>query len=161
MGKKPSPPTSRPDRDASHRDRGTSHRDPDATRPDRSSSPFAALAALRDRLPPGQPPAAGPTAGDSVAGAPAGRPTRSSQERRGPGRAVVRYQRKGRGGKEVTLVEQLGLSDSDLEAWCRELKRALGCGGAVENGSIALAGDQRRRVRSLLEDRGVRRISVG
>jgi hypothetical protein len=29
---------------------------------------------------------------------------------RGPSRAVVRYERKGRGGKEATVVEQLALS---------------------------------------------------
>jgi translation initiation factor 1 len=110
------------------------------------ASPFAALAGLRDRLPPGeaaQVPAAPP---------PAARP--------GPARAVVRYQRKGRGGKEVTLVEKLELPDAELEAWCRELKRALGCGGSLEGGAIALAGDQRPRLPALLEARGVRRVTV-
>jgi translation initiation factor 1 len=79
----------------------------------------------------------------------------------GPARAVIRYERKGRGGKEVTLVEKLGLGAVELEAWCRELKRGLGCGGYVEGGAIVLAGDQRGRLRGLLEARGVRRVSVG
>jgi translation initiation factor 1 len=73
---------------------------------------------------------------------------------------VVRYERKGRGGKEMTLVERLGLSPADLESWCRDLKRALGCGGTVEESAIALAGDQRRRLPALLEARGVRRVTV-
>jgi len=111
------------------------------------ASPFAGLAALRDQLPPGQA-KAGPAA-PTTAPAP-----------RGPARAVVRYERKGRGGKEATVIEQLGLSAADLETWCRELKRALGCGGAVEETSIALAGDQRGRLPALLEARGVRRVTV-
>ena len=114
------------------------------------ASPFAGLAALRDQLPPGQA-KAGPTAPTAPTTPPAPR---------GPARAVVRYERKGRGGKEATVIEQLGLSATDLETWCRELKRALGCGGAVEGASIALAGDQRGRLPALLEARGVRRVTV-
>src|SRR5262245_5642632 len=111
----------------------------------RPASPFASLAGLRDRLPPGEAPA------EPAESAPA----------RGPARAVVRYERKGRGGKEATVIEQLGLAEAALETWCRELKRALGCGGAVEGAAIALAGDQRRRLPALLEARGVRRVTVG
>jgi translation initiation factor 1 len=114
-------------------------------------SPFAALAGLRDRLPPGE----APPAGAQPSAAP------PSAAPRGPARAVVRYERKGRAGKEVTLVDKLGLPESDLAAWCRELKRALGCGGTVEGAVIVLAGDQRTRLPGLLEARGVRRVTVG
>jgi translation initiation factor 1 len=112
------------------------------------AGPFAALAGLRDQLPPGEsaPPAAVASPALVVT--------------KGPARAVVRYQRKGRGGKEATLIEKLELGGGDLEAWCRELKRALGCGGAVEGDGIVLAGDQRTRLPALLEARGVRKITV-
>ena len=114
---------------------------------DRPASPFASLAGLRDQLPPGEAPRA---------------PAQAEQAppRRGPARAVVRYERKGRAGKEATLIERLDLSDGELDSWCRELKRALGCGGGVESGAILLAGDQRRRLPALLEARGVRRVTV-
>jgi translation initiation factor 1 len=79
----------------------------------------------------------------------------------GPARAVVRYERKGRGGKEVTVVEQLSLNPKDLERWVKELKSALGCGGKVDEGALVLQGDQRERLPALLEARGVRRVSVG
>ena len=82
-------------------------------------------------------------------------------EREGPARAVVRMERKGRRGKEVTLVEQLGLGPAELEAWLKALKGALGCGGAVEGDSLVLQGDQRDRLPALLEQRGVRRVTVG
>jgi translation initiation factor 1 len=73
---------------------------------------------------------------------------------------VVRYERKGHGGKEVTRVEKLGLGAAVLDDWCRELKRALGCGGSVESDAIVLAGDQRARLGTLLEARGVRKVTI-
>jgi len=142
---------------------------------DRSASPFAALAGLRDQLPPGEPSGAGTraesgaasgagTRAESGAGTRAARPpvppAAASAPPRGPARAVVRYERKGRGGKEATLIEQLGLPAADLETWCRELKRALGCGGGVERTAILLSGDQRKRLPALLDARGVRRVTV-
>ena len=79
----------------------------------------------------------------------------------GPARAVVRLERKGRRGKEVTVVEQLGLGERELREWLKDLKAVLGCGGALEGDALVLQGDQRERVRALLDQRGVRRISVG
>jgi translation initiation factor 1 len=114
-----------------------------------TSNPVAALASLREQLPEGTPPSSEP---GPEPGAPA--PTR------GPARAVVRYQRKGRGGKEATIVEQLGLEGALLDEWCREFKRALGCGGHVEREQLVFGGDQRARLPTLLEAKGVRRVTV-
>jgi translation initiation factor 1 len=80
---------------------------------------------------------------------------------KGPARAVVRLERKGRGGKEVTVVEQLGLAPRELDQWLSALKGALGCGGVAEDGAIVLQGDQRKRLPKILEGRGVRRVTVG
>jgi translation initiation factor 1 len=74
---------------------------------------------------------------------------------------VVRLERKGRGGKEATVVEKLELAPARLRAWADELKRALGCGGAVEGDAIALQGDQRERARRWLEAKGVRKVIAG
>ncbi len=104
---------------------------------------FASLASLRDQLPPG--PAAKPA--EPVAP-------------KGPARAVVRYERKHRGGKEVTVIEKLDLKPAELETWCRALKQSLGCGGAVENDTIVVQGDQRSRLPSLLSARGVAKVTV-
>lgn len=81
--------------------------------------------------------------------------------RPGPARAVVRLERKGRGGKEATVIEKLELSSRELTAWLSELKGALGCGGAVEGNALALQGDQRARVQELLLRRGVRKVTLG
>jgi translation initiation factor 1 len=91
---------------------------------------------------------------------PEGKPAQKEPER-GPARAVVRMERKGRGGKEVTVVEQLGLPEKELEKWLKDLKNALGCGGALEKADIVLQGDQRKRLPQLLQEKGVRKVTVG
>lgn len=80
---------------------------------------------------------------------------------KGPARAVVRMERKGRGGKEVTVVEQLGLRAKELDAWLKALKQSLGCGGTVDGANLVLQGDQRDRLPALLEGRGVGKVTVG
>jgi translation initiation factor 1 len=114
------------------------------TKPKASSSPFAALDKLRAGLPAGPPP-------------PAPKPI----EKKPPARAVVRYERKGRGGKEVTVVDKLELPAKDLEAWCSELKAAMGCGGFVDAETIVLQGDLRTRLPAVLSAKGVVKVTVG
>jgi len=70
-------------------------------------------------------------------------------------------ERKGRGGKEVTVVDKLGLRPPDLEDWCRELKQSLGCGGAVDGDVIVLQGDLRPRLPAVLTARGVAKVTIG
>jgi translation initiation factor 1 len=111
------------------------------------ASPFAGLAGLRESL---------PSAPQQSAPAP-----KPAPEKKGPARAVVRREKKGRGGKEVTVVEHLGLNPRDLEVWLKDLKNKLGCGGVVEGDSLVLQGDQRDRTRALLEAKGVRKIIAG
>jgi translation initiation factor 1 len=106
------------------------------------NNPFAVLGEKLESLPTGPAPAPPPGG-------------------KGPARAVVRMERKGRGGKEVTAVEQLGLPARELVHWLKDLKAALGCGGAVEGDALVLQGDHRKRLPELLAARGVRKISVG
>jgi translation initiation factor 1 len=77
-----------------------------------------------------------------------------------PTRAIVRYERKGRGGKEVSVLELRGVAPAALEIWLSELKAQLGCGGFVEERHLVLAGDQRQRLAGLLEKKGVAKITV-
>lgn len=91
----------------------------------------------------------------------ASEPVEKVEPAAGPAWAVIRLERKGRGGKEATVVEKLGLPRRELATWLSELKAALGCGGAVEGDALALQGDQRVRVRELLLQRGVRKVTLG
>lgn len=70
-------------------------------------------------------------------------------------------ERKGRAGKEATVIEKLELKPAELERWCRELKQALGCGGTVEGDTIVLQGDLRQRLAPVLEKRGVGKVTLG
>lgn len=74
---------------------------------------------------------------------------------------MVRLERKGRGGKEATIVEKLDLAPAQREEWLKALKQALGCGGALEGEALVLQGDLRARVKRLLEARGVRKVTLG
>lgn len=119
---------------------------PYAARMTKPKDPFAALEKLRAVLPPGPAPAA---------------PAPAPEKPQTVARAIVRMERKGRGGKEVTVVELRGVPAKDLERWCRELKQALGCGGAIDADRIVLQGDLRARIGAVLEARGVARVTIG
>ena len=106
------------------------------------NNPFGALAGKRKDLPSG----------------PAAKPVPAPK---GPAKAVVRLERTGRGGKEVTVVEQLGLSPKELQAWLKALKAGLGCGGVIEDAALVLQGDQRERIEPLLIKRGVVKVVIG
>lgn len=111
-------------------------------------NPFAALKPLRDTMP--EAPAAADTPPDSPS--PAASPTRVA-------RAVIRLERSGRGGKEVTVVDHLNLDAQELERWLKALKASLGCGGVVEGAAIVLQGDHRKRLPALLTARGVKKVT--
>lgn len=110
-------------------------------------NPFAALAA---KVTPTAPPPDAPTP----------RPEPTPAAPAAPRRAVVRTERKGRGGKTVTVVSHLELDPDTLEAWCRDLRKHLGCGGAVEEGTLVVQGDHRDRTAAWLQGRGVGRVTT-
>lgn len=119
-----------------------------------------AFSRLREQL--GLPESTGPDSLDSTDQmAPHTRAVGATRRTLGPSKAVVRMERSGRGGKEATVVEQLGLPTAELEEWLKALKTELGCGGSVEGDALMLQGDHRKRLPKALAGRGVRRIIVG
>ena len=73
-----------------------------------------------------------------------------------PGRIVakLRMEKKGRGGKTVTVVYDLPQNEAFLKELGQELKRACGTGGAIADDTIELQGDLRDRVREYLSKKG-------
>ena len=73
-----------------------------------------------------------------------------------PGRVVakLRMEKKGRGGKTVTVVYDLPDNQTFLKELAQELKRNCGTGGAVAGNTIELQGDLRDRVREHLSKKG-------
>jgi translation initiation factor 1 len=103
--------------------------------------PFHKLEALREHLPPGDapaPPKDKPLFADKV---------------------VVRFTRKGHGGKTVTVVT--GAQPAARDALCTEMKRALGCGARVDGGDIVLQGDLVDRAIAFLGTKGAKKIVRG
>ena len=83
----------------------------------------------------------------------------SSKRRAGepiPGRvlAKLRMEKKGRGGKTVTVIYDLPANEAFLKDLAQELKRTCGTGGAVAGNTIELQGDLRDRVREHLLEKG-------
>lgn len=61
---------------------------------------------------------------------------------------------KGRGGKTVTLLKGLVLSETDLAELAKSIKQACGAGGAVKDGLIEIQGEHRDRVAEFLHKLG-------
>ena len=68
--------------------------------------------------------------------------------------AKLRMEKKGRGGKTVTVIDGLPNNDVFLKELCQELKRTCGTGGTAGDGAIELNGDLRERVRPVLAKKG-------
>jgi len=69
-------------------------------------------------------------------------------------RCALRLEKKGRSGKSVTVVADLPRNDAFLAALAAELKRACGTGGTASDGAVEIQGDQRERLRPLLQAKG-------
>ncbi|MCC5886107.1 MAG: translation initiation factor Sui1 [Gammaproteobacteria bacterium] len=72
------------------------------------------------------------------------------------GDGIVRLSRetKGRKGAGVTLVKGLPLADAELAKLAKQLKARCGVGGTVKDGVIELQGDQRDKIKEVLEKEG-------
>jgi translation initiation factor 1 len=68
--------------------------------------------------------------------------------------AKLRLEKKGRGGKSVTVVFGLPQNGAFVQDLCQDLKRTCGTGGTVVDGGIELQGDLRDRVRASLLKKG-------
>lgn len=69
---------------------------------------------------------------------------------------IVSIDRKGRAGKQVTLVTGFVGTADDLAELGRTLKVRCGVGGSAKDGEITIQGDFRDRVTALLKDMGYR-----
>jgi translation initiation factor 1 len=93
-----------------------------------------------------------------------GWPQRSCQcsSQRAPGTAEIparltaklRVEKKGRGGKTVTVIFDLPKNDAFLKDLTQQLKRVCGTGGTSADGAIELQGDLRDRARAFLQGLG-------
>ena len=60
----------------------------------------------------------------------------------------------GRGGKVVSVVKNLVLTEEDLKTLAKKLKQECGTGGTVKDGVIEIQGEHRQRMAEVLQKLG-------
>ena len=76
---------------------------------------------------------------------------RASQQK-----VLVRLDRKGRGGKSVTVIEGLQIPQQKKEALLKRLKADIGTGGTIKDGALEVQGDHCGTIMAALEKLGYR-----
>ncbi len=73
----------------------------------------------------------------------------------------VRLDRKGRGGKTVTVIAGLPMPSKDQLVLLRELKTRLGTGGVMKDEGLQIQGDHRSAIITYLEGLGYKPKRTG
>lgn len=69
---------------------------------------------------------------------------------------VLRIEKAGRGGKSVTVVDELPRNRDLVAALAAELKKSLGTGGTAGETRVEIQGDHREAIRARLQAKGWR-----
>ena len=75
-------------------------------------------------------------------------------QQQGSARLDIVLERKGRAGKQATIVAGFICDDDALKQVASRLKGSLGVGGSARGGEILIQGDFRQRVLDLLQQMG-------
>ena len=68
--------------------------------------------------------------------------------------AYLHRDSKGRGGKSVTLIKNLVLSEDEMKSLAKRIKQDCGVGGTVKDGVIEIQSEQRERIAEILQKLG-------
>lgn len=73
-------------------------------------------------------------------------------------RLDIMFERKGRAGKEATIIAGFdpSVSDDEISSVASTLKKKIGTGGSSRGGEILIQGDRRNEVKKILETLGYR-----
>ena len=74
---------------------------------------------------------------------------------------VCKFEKKGRNGKPVTLIEGFEGDDQLLKEISKKIKTKLGIGGSEKDGVIIIQGDNRDKIMKLLQEMGYKTKRVG
>ena len=77
-------------------------------------------------------------------------PNKAQLPGRGDGIVRIWRDRKGRGGKTVTVVKGLDASQATLAEIASTLRRLCGSGGTVADGNVEIQGDHREKIAAKL-----------
>ncbi len=70
----------------------------------------------------------------------------------------IHLEKKGRGGKSVSIITGLSCNDATLSDIGKDIRKKCGVGGSVKNGEIIIQGNHREKIKSILQDLGYRNI---
>lgn len=70
------------------------------------------------------------------------------------GKLSISYEKKGREGKQVTIISGFNIDSEELNKVAATLKRNLGTGGSARGGEILIQGDRRNDVKTQLTAMG-------
>lgn len=73
----------------------------------------------------------------------------------------MRLETKGRGGKTVTVLFNLPLTESQAVALTKDLQGAFGVGGTFKDGTIELRGDLRSKVEAYALKKNLKVVRAG
>jgi len=76
--------------------------------------------------------------------------------KKGDGIARVTRERKGRGGKTVTIITGIAASADVIASVAQQLKKLCGSGGTIKDGVIEIQGDHCEKVQAKLTEMGYR-----
>jgi len=77
---------------------------------------------------------------------------KESTETKAPNKHQLHISREKRRGKIVTIVKPFYLAKNDLQSLVKTIKKRLGTGGTVKDGSLEFQGEVSEKVRTHLED---------
>ena len=74
---------------------------------------------------------------------------------------MCKFEKKGRNGKPVTLIEGFEGTEEELKQISKKIKTTLGIGGSEKDGIIVIQGDNRDKIMKILQDMGYKTKRVG
>ena len=74
---------------------------------------------------------------------------------------VCKFEKKGRNGKPVTLIEGFEGGEEELKIISKKIKTTLGIGGSEKDGIIVIQGDNRDKIMKILQEMGYKTKRVG
>lgn len=79
----------------------------------------------------------------------------------GDGNVRIHLEKKGRGGKTVSVISGLNLPAEVIRQLSTEMKQRCGTGGTVKDGLIEIQGDHRDLLIEILNNKGIKAKRVG
>lgn len=76
-------------------------------------------------------------------------------------RIDLRLDKKGRGGKMVTVLSGFQSNPKELDSLCQTFKKLCGTGGTVRDNLIEIQGDHRKKLEQSLIERGYKTRMIG